>query len=59
MAKSYKKGRNPGKQSFGQKKREYFESMDLMDSGYIDKVSNRTRIQAETDLEYDAPNDND
>ena len=56
MAKSFKKRGNPGKQSFGQKKREYFESMDLMDSGYIDKMSNRNRIQADTDLEYDDPN---
>ena len=30
-----------------------------MDSGYIDKMSNKTRIQARTDLEYDDPNDYD
>jgi hypothetical protein len=57
MSKSSRNMRKSHNQSFSQKKREYYENADLADSGYLDKISNRQRINRTKDLDYDELND--
>jgi|TARA_A100001388_G_scaffold176070_1_gene131768 hypothetical protein len=49
MAKTYNYGGNRKKGSFGQKKKNLQEMEDLKSSGYYDMLSNRQRINTNTD----------
>jgi|TARA_B100001250_G_C19668562_1_gene730428 hypothetical protein len=53
MSKSSRNLRKSQHSSFSQKKREYYENADLSDSGYLDMLSNRQRINKTKDLDYD------
>ncbi len=53
MGKTWNNKRNNRNRTFSQKKREYYENLDLAESGMLDKVSNRQRIHNPKDLDLD------